>query len=80
MYVCRNVFYVRVCYCVTPLKVAYLCRDGVEIVTGEVELSQSEDLTHTLRENSQTVVRQVQALQLGKPKQRENSKIDLQHL
>lgn len=58
-------------YTVTPLKVAYLHRDDVEIVAGEVELGQGEDLTHTLWEHTQSVVRQVQALQLGKPKQRE---------
>lgn len=53
------------------MKVAYLYRDRVETVTGEVEFSQGEDLTHTFREHTQTVVRQVQALQLRKPKQRE---------
>ena len=75
-----NVYYLYVCHCVTPLKVAYLYWDSVEIITGEVELSQGEDLTHTFREHTQTVVRQVQALQLGKPKQRESSTEDLQHL
>lgn len=51
-------------HCVTPLKAAYLYRDRVEIITGQVEFSQCEDLTQTFREHSQTVVRQVQALQL----------------
>lgn len=52
------------------MEVAYLYRDGVQIITGEVELGQGEDLTHTLREHTQTVVRQVQTLQLGKPEER----------
>ncbi len=60
------------CYCVTPLKVAYLHRNGLETITGEVEFSQGEDLTHTFRKHTQTVVRQVQAFELRKPEQREN--------
>lgn len=68
---------VYVCHCVTPLKVAYLHRDGVETITGEVEFSQGEDLTNTFREHTQTVVRQVQALQLRKPTERENRMEDL---
>lgn len=75
-----NLYYVYVCHCVIPLKVTYLCWDSVEIITGQVELSQGEDLTYTLREDAQTVVRQVQALQLGKPKQRENSMGNRQRL
>lgn len=63
---------VYVCHCITPLKVAYLYRDGLETITGEVEFSQGEDLTHTLRKHTQTVVRQVQALQLRKPEERMN--------
>ena len=54
--------------CTAPLKIANLHRDSVETITGEVEFSQGEDLTHTFREHTQTVVRQVQALQLRKPK------------
>lgn len=57
---------------VSPLKVAYLYRDGLETITGEVELGQGEDLTHTFREHTQTVVTQVQALQLRKPEGRQN--------
>lgn len=45
----------------------------MEAVTGEVEFRQGEDLTHTLREQTQAVVRQVQALQLGEPKDVKNS-------
>ena len=64
------------CHCVAPLKVAYLHRDSLETVTGEVDFSQCEDLTHTFREYTQTVMRQVQAFQLRKPK-RENRIEDL---
>lgn len=53
--------------CVTPLKIADLNRDRLEAVTGEAELGEGENLTHAFREHTQTVVRQVQALQLGKP-------------
>lgn len=47
--------------CVTPLKIADLNRDRLEAVTGEAELSESENLTHAFRKHTQTVVRQVQA-------------------
>lgn len=56
-----------VCHCVAPLQVAYLFGDALQTVTGQVEFSQGEDLTHTLWQHTQTVVRQVEALQLRKP-------------
>lgn len=56
-----------------PLKVSYLSGDGLQIITGQVEFGQREDLTHTFGENTQSVVRQVQALQLGKPGNRERT-------
>lgn len=59
-----NVFAVCVDPCVTPLKIADLSGDCLEAITGEAELSQGEDLTDAFREHTQTVVRQVQALQL----------------
>lgn len=76
MFVC-SVCTVYVCHHVTPLEVAYLHRDGVETITGEVEFSQGEDLTHTFREHTQTVVRQVQTLHLRKPTERENRMEDI---
>lgn len=57
-----------------PLEVSYLNGDGLQIITGQVEFSQGEDLTHTFGENTQPVVRQVQALQLGKPTQMETER------
>lgn len=47
-----TVLCVSVSHHVTPLKVAYLRRDVMETVTGEVEFSQSEDLAHTLGEHT----------------------------
>lgn len=57
-----------------PLKVAYLSGDSLQVITGQVEFSQGEDLTHTFGENPQSVVRQVQAPQLGKPAQMETER------
>lgn len=57
-----------------PLKVSYLSGDRLQIITGQVEFSQGEDLAHTVGENTQSVVRQVEALQLGKPAQMETER------
>lgn len=62
-----------------PLKVSYLNRNILQIVTGQVEFSQGGDLTHTFGENTQSVVRQVQALQLGKPTQTETERRTSDH-
>ena len=48
-----------VCRTAAPLQVAYLHRDCVETIAGEVEFCQGPNLTHRLREHTQTVVRQV---------------------
>lgn len=63
--------------CVTPLKIADLNRDRLEAVAGEAELGEGENLTHAFGEHTQTVVRQVQALQLGKPEGIEREKTHL---
>lgn len=57
---------------VSPLQVADLHGHVVEIVAGEAKFGEGENLTHTFRENTQTVVRQVQALQLREPKDQES--------
>lgn len=63
-----------------PLKVSYLHRNVLQAITGQVEFSQGGNLTHTFGENTQSVVRQVQALQLGKPSDADRQEDLMSHL
>ena len=50
-----------------PLEVADARGYCVQAIAGQVELSQGQDLAHGLGEHAQAVVREIQALELGKP-------------
>lgn len=77
MQLAMHVVHVR--HFATPLKVSYLDRNVLQVITGQVEFSQGGNLTHTFGENTQSVVRQVQALQLGKPSQTETDRRTCEH-
>lgn len=57
---------VKSCNVHWPLEVVDVGRDRTETIAGQIELCQCQDLTHRLWEYAQTIVRKVQALQLGK--------------